>query len=384
MFDGGPSLGVHCVSVHCDKEWSVSDSTDVRYWIGFQRIPGIGPARLASLLELFDSVESAWCASISDLTAAGVNPTMADNIVRARERIDLDGEMTRLTRSGITAIPLDDHRYPRLLLQIPHPPTLLYVLGEIEPTDELAVGIVGTRRMTTYGADMARRITEDLAGAGVTIVSGLALGVDTIAHQTALEHGGRTIAVFGCGLDTVYPPKNRRLAQAIIEHGALVSEFPIGTKPDARNFPVRNRIISGLSRGILVVEAPVKSGALITATYAGEQGRDVWAVPGSALSKSSSGNHSLIRDGATLVTSGQDILEDLQIESVTAAVQTRMLLPETAEEEKLYRIIGADPRHIDELARDSGLTIQEANGTLLAMELKGLIRQSGTQHYVRV
>jgi DNA processing protein len=230
---------------------------------------------------------------------------------------------------------------------------------------------------------MARRISRDLAANGVTIVSGLALGIDAAAHRAALEAGGRTIAVCGCGLDIVYPPEHRDLAQRIRESGALVSEFPLGTPPDARNFPARNRVISGLSRGVVVVEAPERSGALITASFAAEQGRDVYAVPGSARSSTSAGPHRLIRDGAILVTGADDILQDLHVSAVQEAAQTRMELPGSESERRVLGLIGAEPRHVDELCRDSGLSIQETNGALLTLELKGLVRQSGNQHYVR-
>jgi DNA processing protein len=260
---------------------------------------------------------------------------------------------------------------------------VLFVRGTLLPTDELAIGIVGTRRATSYGTDMAARISSGLASAGVTVVSGLAAGIDTIAHRAALDAGGRTVAVFGCGLDTIYPPRNRALAERIAECGALVSEYSLGTRPDARNFPVRNRIISGLSRGVAVIEAPVKSGALITTMFAGDQGRDVYAVPGSALSPASAGCHALIRDGATLVTSADQILEHLDVAAVEVHAQTRIALPETDSERLLLELVGAEPRHIDELAFEGGIPIHEASGTLLAMELKGLVRGAGAGHYVR-
>jgi DNA processing protein len=303
--------------------------------------------------------------------------------VRERRTIDLDGELAKLDRLGVQAVTLDDDTYPRLLRHIPSPPPVLYVRGTLLTTDEVAIGIVGTRRATGYGVDLTNTFAGRLAEAGVTVVSGLALGIDTVAHRAALDAGGRTIAVFGCGLDTIYPPRNRHLAERIVESGALVSEYALGTKPDARNFPVRNRIISGLSRGVLVVEAPIKSGALITTAFAADQGRDVYAIPGSALSANSAGCHELIRNGATLVTSADQILQQLDIATAQEHSQTRMILPETDTERILYAIVGAAPRHVDELCHESGLPIHAVSGTLLAMELKGLVRQSGAQHYVR-
>lgn len=356
---------------------------DARYWIGFHLVPGVGAARLGRLIERFGSVETAWTASERELRAAGLPEEVARAVVAGRSRIELDHELEKLERLGIQALTLDDDRYPRLLRHISSPPPVLYVRGTLVTEDELAVGIVGTRRATSYGTDMAARIAADLAAAGVTVISGLALGIDTVAHRASLDAGGRTVAVFGCGLDTIYPPRNRGLAERIVASGALVSEYPIGTRPDARNFPVRNRLISGLSRGVVVVEAPIKSGALITTTFAADQGRDVYAVPGSALSSASAGCHALIRDGATLVTDASQILEELNVEAMQQHAQVRMVMPDTDAERILFAIVGAEPRHIDELAHESGLAIHVTSGTLLAMELKGLLRQTGAQHYVR-
>lgn len=355
----------------------------LRYWLGFHLIPRIGGARIAQLVARLGSIEAAWQAGERELRAAGLPADAVASILSERPKIDLDREINRLEQHGVRPLTLDDDEYPRLLRHISSPPPILYVRGELLATDELAIGIVGTRRASTYGADMATRISADLARAGVTIVSGLALGIDTSAHRAALDAGGRTIAVFGCGLDTIYPPRNRNLADQIVESGALVSEYPLGTRPDARNFPVRNRIISGMSRGVAVIEAPTRSGALITTMFAAEQGRDVFAVPGSALSAASAGCHALIRDGATLVTSADHILEYLDVAAVEAHAQSRMALPETDSERILIALVGAEPRHIDELAYDSGLPIHEASGTLLAMELKGLVRGAGAGHYVR-
>lgn len=358
-------------------------SSDLRYWIGFHLTPGVGAARLGRLVERFGSVEAAWRATERELRAVGLPTDVVAALVSERGKIDLDRELAKLERHQVRALTLDDDTYPRSLRHIPSPPPILYVRGELLPEDDLAVGIVGTRRATSYGTDMAARFARDLAAAGVTVVSGLALGIDTAAHRAALDAGGRTVAVFGCGLDTVYPTRNRQLAERIVTAGALVSEYPLGARPDARNFPVRNRIISGLARGVLVVEAPLKSGALITTAFAADQGRDVWAVPGSALSSASTGCHQLIRDGATLVTSAEQILDELDVARAQAHTQTRMELPGTDAERILLAIVGAEPRHLDELCHESGLPIHVASGTLLALELKGLVRQMGVQHYVR-
>ncbi|MEZ4520462.1 MAG: DNA-processing protein DprA [Thermomicrobiales bacterium] len=358
--------------------------TDLQYWVGFHRISGVGSATLLALKESFGSLQVAWEASAADLRAVGLNQNAASAIAQSRREIDLEREMERIRQAGVRILTIDDPDYPRLLREIPHAPAVLYIRGELQPEDELALAMVGTRKATAYGADMARRFAHDLGRSDVTVVSGLALGIDTVAHHAAIDAGGRTIAVLGSGVDVVYPSRNRKLAESVVNHGALVSEYPLGTRPDARNFPARNRIISGLSRGVLVVEAPAKSGALITASFAADQGRDVYAIPGSARSPASSGCHNLIRDGATLVTSARQILEELLVEVSRAAVQTRLELPEAPDERALYNLIGAEPRHIDELCHASGLPIQETSGALVALELKGLVRQQGSGYYVRI
>jgi DNA processing protein len=356
---------------------------DRQFWVSFHRISGVGSARISRLLECFDTLEDAWRAGDREIRATGLPSDVVSAILSERPSIDPANEMERIERAGVRALTLDDPDYPRLLRHIPLPPPVLYVRGTLLPTDELSIGVVGTRRSTSYGTDMTARISRGLAEAGVTIVSGLALGIDTVAHRVALEAGGRTLAVFGCGLDTIYPPRNRVLAERIVENGALISEYALGTKPDARNFPVRNRIISGLSRGVVVVEAPTRSGALITTSFAADQGRDVFAVPGSALSSASAGCHDLIRNGAMLITSAEQILDHLDVARVEVQTQARLTLPETSSERILYEIVGAEPRHVNELSIESGLPIHETSGTLLALELKGLVRQSAAQHYVR-
>lgn len=362
---------------------AVADDSERQYWIAFHRIRGIGSTRLGVLIDRFGSAEAAWHAADRELRASALPADIVESILAERRAIDPARELDALARAGIRALVLADSDYPRLLRQISSPPPVLYVRGTLTEGDELAVALVGTRRATTYGADMARRFARDLAEAGVTVVSGLAAGIDTVAHRTAVDAGGRTLAVFGCGLDTIYPPRNRRLAEEIAASGALISEYPLGTTPLAQNFPVRNRIISGLSRAIVVVEAPERSGALITASFAADQGRDVYAVPGSALSAASAGCHNLIREGATLVTSAEQVLAQLDIARAKTHVQTRVELPETDAERILYALVGAEPRHMDDLCYESGLPIHETSGAMLAMELKGLVRQAGAQYYVR-
>jgi len=240
----------------------------------------------------------------------------------------------------------------------------------------------GTRRVTGYGRQVTAELSSDLAANGITVVSGLARGVDTIAHRSALETGGRTIAVFACGLDIIYPSENEKLAREIEKNGALVSEYPLGTRPRAENFPRRNRILSGLSLGVLVTEADENSGAMITARFAIEQNRDVFAVPGSILSPVSRGVNHLIQDGARLVMGYTDIMEELNLATVARQMEMRELIPDTETERLLLNELGAEPTHIDEVCRKSGLPVAEVSGTLAMMELKGMVKQVGTMNYV--
>lgn len=276
----------------------------------------------------------------------------------------------------------DDPAYPPLLAQTVNPPFLLYVRGTLTDNDRWSLAVVGTRQASTYGKEATRRLVAGLAAANVTVVSGLALGIDAVAHDAALEAGCRTLAVLGSGVDQLYPQRNQPLAEAIMRQGAVISEYPLGTVPTAANFPPRNRLISGLSLGVLVVEAAAKSGALITAQFAAEQGRDVFALPGSIFSPRSEGTHCLIRDGATLVTCVDDILEALNLQSAVVQQEITAVLPETPEEVALLRLIEAEPRHIDAISRESALGLPVVSATLAMLELKGLVRQVGGMQYV--
>jgi DNA processing protein len=353
------------------------------YWLGFHLVPGIGATRLARLIEHFGSLSEAWHASTAALRTSGLTQRAAEALVATRTRISLDVEMERVDRAGAEVVTLADDRYPPRLREISSPPTVLYVRGSLDSADEHAIGVVGTRRATAYGREMTRRLCFGLGQAGVTIVSGLARGIDGVAHTTALEVGARTIAVLGCGFDTIYPPEHRGLADRIIEQGALVSEFPLGTPPDAANFPIRNRLISGLSLGVIVVEAPRRSGALITANFAADQGRTVYAVPGSALTPTSEGTLQLLRDGATLAAVPDDVLADLQLSTRQAELEVRRTFPTTAEERDVLGLLSGEPRHVDELALELGIAISQLSALLLQMQLKGYIRDVGAHHYVR-
>lgn len=353
-----------------------------KYWVGFNLVASIGPAKLRALIDHFGDLETAWHADVGALRQVGMDRRAIDNLVAARGSLDLDQEMDKIERHGLTLLTWDDDAYPSLLHQIYAPPPLLYVRGKLLPEDEWAVALVGTRRATSYGKQVAHLLGQDLAHGGVTVVSGLARGIDGEAHRAALDAGGRTIAVLGCGLDQVYPPEHRNLAQAIVEQGALISDYPLGVRPEARNFPPRNRIISGLSMGVVVVEAGAKSGALITVEFAVEQGREVFAVPGNILSRSSAGCNRLIQDGAKMVLRVQDILEELNLTMVEQHVEARSVLPGDETEARLLELVSDQPLHIDEICQLSRLPIQQISSTLSLMELKGMVRQVASMHYV--
>ena len=353
------------------------------YWVAFNRVPGIGPARLTALLEECGDIAAAWKAPIQALQAAGLDRRSIENLLAARKRLDPEAELAKVIRRGYDVFCWDDRGYPTNLRKTPQPPPLLYVRGRIEEQDELSVAIVGTRQVSAYGREVARDLGKELARHGVTVVSGLALGVDTVAHQAAVDAGGRTIAVLGSGVDQIYPARNRRLALQVIEQGALVSEYPLGTKPEASNFPPRNRIISGLSLAVVVVEAGKRSGALITADFAAEQGRDVFAVPGSILSPGSDGCNRLIQDGAIPVTSINDLLESLQLADVAAHQEARVTVPASPEEELILQHVTTEPQHMNEIMRAAPLESSEVSSLLAMMELKGLVRQVGLMQYVR-
>jgi DNA processing protein len=360
--------------------------SDVAYWIGFNRVPGVGPARFRALLDFFgNDLSVAWEADSWTLARAGLDRRTIESIEATRPKIDLDRELGLVEKYGVTVLTWADAAYPRLLREIPASPPVLYVRGELTADDEWCIGVVGTRKVTAYGRQVAEKLTAGLAEAGLTIVSGLALGVDRLAHQTALDVGGRTIAVLANGVEQPYPAANRKLAEAIVAEGrgALVSDYPIGTRPEAANFPPRNRIISGLSLGTLVIEAGERSGALITARNAIEQGREVFAVPGNVFSAASEGTNDLISQGATPALSAEGILRALDVQMAEPQKVVRQVIATTPQEDQLLAQLGSEPLHIDEIGRWSGVAPAQLSGLLALMELKGLVRQVGAMMYVR-
>jgi DNA processing protein len=358
-------------------------NTDIKYWVGFNNIPGIGRVRLGQLESYFGSLELAWKASPGEIKRAGLDSVALRAIGQWRDKISPDAEMEKLERYKVKVLTCNDKDYPKRLKEIYDYPPVLYVKGLLLPEDDWCLAVVGTRRATVYGKQVTEEIVSDLARSKITIVSGLAKGIDTIAHRSALEVGGRTVAVFASGLDITYPAENERLARDIMEHGAILSEYPLGAKPRAENFPRRNRILSGLSLGVLVTEADEDSGALITARDALEQDREVFAIPGSILSPASRGTNRAIQMGeAKLVRAYTDILEELNLTTVARQIEMSEILPESETETLLINQLGAEPSHIDEVCRKSGLPTATVSSTLAMMELKGLVKQVGTMNYV--
>jgi DNA processing protein len=364
-------------------------------YIALNMVDGVGPIRVRALRDRFGEAQSILGASKAELMQVeGVGEEVARSITSWREKVDLDAELQRIEKSGVHVVCRDDAEYPKHLREIYDPPLVLYVKGALTERDGLAIAVVGSRRTTLYGQDMARKLAFQLARVGVTVVSGLARGIDTSAHNGALQAKGRTVAVIGCGIDIVYPTENKKLADEIVEKGgAVVTEFPFGVQPDRQNFPMRNRIISGWSLGVVVVEANLKSGALITANQAGEQGRQVFAVPGRADSILSKGANKLIKDGAKLTEDVEDILSEFEYllpkkarESMETGLEgggTKPALQLSETEEKVMAQIGNEEVAIDEIIRASGLTTACVSATLLALEMKRLVRQLPGKQYVR-
>lgn len=353
----------------------------LKYNVGFSLIPGIGRVRQAQLEAHFGSLELAWGAPPEELRRAGLENAAVNAIRKHREHVDLDREMENLDKLGIRAITWRDAAYPERLKEIYDYPPILYLKGELIPADEWCLAVVGTRRPGVYGRQVTEELVSDLVASGITIVSGLAKGLDTVAHQCALK-GGRTVAVLAGGLDRIYPMENTSLAHLVAQQGALISEYPPGLRPRPDFFPRRNRILSGLSLGVLVVEADDGSGSLITARHALEQNREVFAVPGSILSPTSRGTNRLIQEGAKLVSNAADILEELNLTQVPQQMEMAALIPASDVEARVLAQLGPEPCHADAITRGSGLGAAVVGSTLVMLELKGLVNQVGAMNYV--
>lgn len=343
----------------------------------------MGNVTFRRLLERFGSPRAVFAASRAELKSVhGVGEAAVESIKTFDCRQAVARECAAMERHGVEIVTWLDSHYPRLLREIADAPPFLYVKGMLAE-DEVAVAVVGARRASTYGRMTTERLSKELAGYGVTIVSGMARGIDTAAHRGALAGGGRTLGILGCGVDQVYPPENRPLFEQVVANGALISEFPMGTLPLAENFPRRNRIISGLSHGVLVVEAAVNSGSLITAQMALEQGRDVYAVPGNIDSGVSQGTNQLIKQGAKLVSCIEDILDELPgSASLTSALPRERRFDLSPDEETVHCLLAASPLHIDEITTKSALTAGDVSAILLRLELKGAVQQLPGKYFV--
>lgn len=358
--------------------------------IALNMLPTVGPVRLRKLLEVFNEPQKILEAKRSDVRKVeGIGNEVADQISNWESTVDLAVELKRITEFGATVITQESPSYPKSLREIHAPPIVLYVWGELQVRDQHAIGVIGARRTTHYGLESAKKLAYQLAYAGLTVISGLASGIDTAAHQGALAAKGRTIAVIGSGLAKLYPPENAALAEKIRSgNGAIVSEFSMEIEPDRQTFPMRNRIISGWSHGILVVEAGLNSGALITAAQALEQGRSVYAVPGHINAPSAMGSNRLIQQGAKLVMDASDILDDLQAllpeAKPSPQAAARPLPPLSDEERRVYDAIDATETSIADIASKSELPSGAVSSTLLQLELKRLVKQLPGKYFVRL
>ncbi len=358
--------------------------------IALNMLPTIGPVRLRKLLQVFETPERVLGAKRMELREIeGIGNEVAEQISSWEEIVDLSAELARIKEFGASVITQQSPLYPRSLREIHAPPIVLYVWGEIQERDQHTIAVIGSRKTTHYGNESAKKLAYQIAYAGLTVISGLARGIDTAAHQGALAAKGRTLAVIGSGLSKLYPPENQALAEKISNgSGAILSEFSMEVEPDRQTFPMRNRIISGWSHGILVVEAGLNSGALITASQAIEQGRSVYAVPGQINTPTAMGSNRLIQQGAKLVMSAGDILDDLEMllpeAKPSPEAAARPLPPLTEEEKKVYDAIEAAETPIDRIASKSDLPSGTVSSTLLRLELKRLVKQLPGKYFVKL
>ncbi len=364
--------------------------TRTEAFLALNLLPQVGPVRVRKLLRHFGSPERILTAKSSEIVQIdGFGLTQAESIANWENQIDLASELGKIRERDLTLLTQEDELYPPLLREIHDPPVLLYVWGQLTKRDHNAIGIVGSRHATHYGMNATKKLSFQIAYAGYTVISGLARGIDTTAHEAALAAKGRTIAVIGSGIGKLYPPENMALAERIAQNGAVISEYPVDRIADKQTFPYRNRVVSGWSCGLIVVEAPVRSGSLITAQQAAEQGRTVYAVPGPIDKPTSVGCNRLIQQGAKLIMDGGDVLDDLMTLFPTAPTapkveESKPAAPLTLDEEILYKAISTDEAHINDITAASGLTAATVAATLMRLEMKRLIRALPGRRYVRL
>lgn len=362
------------------------EQNEIKYLIALSHFIKFGPARLKKIRKRFLSFESAFKAGLKELTEAGIEENIASEFISARFNINPDEIVAKMAGENISAVALGDELYPKILSEIYDPPQIIYYQGELA-SEELCLAVVGTRKFSPYGKRVVEKIVPELAQNNLTIVSGLALGIDALAHEATISAGGRTIAVLGSGLYQVniYPSANRYLAAKILKSGGtIISEFPPNMPPLKFNFPQRNRIISGLSLGTLVIEAGEKSGALITASFALEQNREVFAIPGNIFSSVSVGANKLIKQGAKVVTSSFDIIDTLNLNQAFSFIESKKIIPESKEESVILDCLASEPIHINDLVRLTNLDTSIINSTLVIMEMKGMVKNLGNMLYVKI
>lgn len=352
--------------------------SDLKYWIALNDVPDVGPITAKKLLALYKKPEKIFSASYKELAGIpGIGPKKAKNIKGFKGWEKIDTQLKTLESKNVNVVTLDDRAYPELLKTMEDSPIVLYTKGAVQKEDRFAIAVVGSRKYSSYGRFAVEKLSAELTSLGFTIVSGMARGIDTLAHTTAVNSGGRTIAVLGSGIDVPYPPENKMLMEKISCSGCVITEFPPGTQPERENFPRRNRLISGLSLGVLVIEATADSGSLITASCAADQGKEVFAVPGNINSANSAGTNELIKNGVKLVRNVEDIIEELApILKGFIKTKTKAMVELTVDEQRLCDIMTAEPKHVDVLSRESSMPASRVLGILLGLELKGVAKQT--------
>jgi len=358
---------------------------DLKYWLALGQFYKFGPVKFKKLQSYFPNMQSAFTAPLSELLQAGLDEKTAEEFIVFRHSQEPDKLLENLEKEKVKIVTIADPAYPKLLKQIYDPPFIIYYRGHLDIFENYLLAVVGTRKYTDYGRQVTEKIVRDLVNAGLATTSGLAYGIDTLAHAATLEAGGQTAAVLASGLDrqNIYPAQNRYLADKIEGQGGIIlSEYPLGTMPLRHHFPQRNRLISGLSLATLVIEAGEKSGAVITAMHALEQNREVFAIPGSIYSAYSAGTNSLIKLGAKLVAGASDIIESLNLADAVNAMESKKIIPESTEEKLILEHLNYEPRHVDEIKNLTKLDTSVINSTLTLMEMKGMIKNLGSMRYV--
>jgi len=359
------------------------ETEKLTYWLGLSAFNKIGPKRFSVLIKYFKTVKDIWESGKNDLVKAGLPQKIAEDFIVFREKFDPLSCFLRLEKLRIRVITIENKEYPESLKKTESRPFLLYIIGQILPQDSLALGVVGTRKITSYGRQVTENLTGLLVTSGITIVSGLAYGVDSVAHNTAIDNGGRTIGVWAGGLDSITDGYRNNIIKKILKEkkGAIVSEYPLGFAPQVSTFPQRNRIIAGLSLGVLVTEAAEDSGSLITAKYAQKMKRPVFAVPGPITSPTTAGTAKLLKEGAKLVYNVRDILDELDIEHSAERIEARKILPDDKNEELILKILENEPKQIDQIVRESRKGTGEVTAIIALMEIKGKIKNLGGAVY---